>query len=160
MKSNIFRFKLSSVCFEENDPSNKQVSSLVFTGKHPFWMLTVDQFILVFSPQTAEARAWGVLQWEHVQWGSVTTGQIRLRNRLLLQISLHGFLGWRTTLLRFYLYLCHRFPSFSFHHQPASGFLPESPLSSPSGVGLKDVLAAWTLWYSRRYKQSKVWSCH
>lgn len=93
VKSNIFRFKLSSVCFEENDPSNKQVSSLAFTGKHPFWMLTVDQFILVFSPQTAEARAWGVLQWEHVQWGSVTTGQIRLRNRLLLQISLHGFLG-------------------------------------------------------------------
>lgn len=67
--------------------------------------------MLVFSPQTAEARAWGVLRWEHVQWGSVPTGQIRLRNRLLLRISLHGFLGWLSRLPKFYLY----FVTVSFH---------------------------------------------
>lgn len=43
--------------FEENDSSNKWVSSPAFSGKHQFGMLTVDQFILVFSSETTEAEA-------------------------------------------------------------------------------------------------------
>lgn len=62
---------------------------------------------------------------------------------------------------KFYLYLCHRFLSFSFHHQPASRFLPES-LSYPVWGSRALLLPESLIQHKVQTKQSVIssWSCN